>query len=231
MAFTLSEVVPWGRTFDEYLAMFAMSPDDLALKILGCGDGPASFNSGLTARGGRVVSIDPLYAFTAGEISRRIDETYATVMAQTRKNRDEFTWQTITSVEELGRLRLRAMADFLKDYAPGRLAGRYLAGGLPQLPFADHQFDLALCSHLLFLYSAQLSATFHLESIKELCRVARQVRIFPLLELGAKPSRHLDTVFNKLQNLDYRVKRKKVPYEFQKGGNEMMIISAARHQG
>lgn len=45
-------------------------------------------------------------------------------------------------------------------------------------------FDLAVCSHLLFLYSEHLSEDFHVESIKELCRVAGEARIFPLLELG-----------------------------------------------
>ena len=45
--------------------------------------------------------------------------------------------------------------------------------------FADREFDLALCSHLLFLYSEQLTADFHLASIRELCRVAGEVRVFP----------------------------------------------------
>ena len=42
--FTLDQVVPWGRSFDEYRAMFAMTDMDLTGRILGCGDGPASFN-------------------------------------------------------------------------------------------------------------------------------------------------------------------------------------------
>ncbi|MAD80187.1 MAG: SAM-dependent methyltransferase, partial [Planctomycetaceae bacterium] len=31
-------------------------------------DGPASFNAELTARGGSIVSCDPIYEFTADEI-------------------------------------------------------------------------------------------------------------------------------------------------------------------
>lgn len=54
--FTLEQVVPWGRSFDEYCHMFALSSDDLALRILGCGDGPASFNAGATRRGMAVTS-------------------------------------------------------------------------------------------------------------------------------------------------------------------------------
>jgi hypothetical protein len=39
--FTLETVVPWGRSFDEYRRMFALSDDALQGRILGCADGPA----------------------------------------------------------------------------------------------------------------------------------------------------------------------------------------------
>ena len=45
MAFQLAEVVPWGRTFDEYVAMFSLDATDRSRSILGCSDGPASFNA------------------------------------------------------------------------------------------------------------------------------------------------------------------------------------------
>src|SRR6266567_5792867 len=102
MAFKLEEVVPWGRSFDEYINMFALSDDDLGKRILGCSDGPASFNCTLTNRGGSVVSIDPIYQFTAAEIANRINETYNIVMEQTRQNLQEFVWTHIGSVEGLG---------------------------------------------------------------------------------------------------------------------------------
>ena len=59
MGFTLDKVVPWGRSYDEYVSMFGLTENDLALRILGCGDGPAAFNSELCKRGGNVVSVDP----------------------------------------------------------------------------------------------------------------------------------------------------------------------------
>jgi hypothetical protein len=52
--------------------MFALSEADLPRAILGVGDGPASFNAQWTAGGGHIVSIDPLYAFSAKEIERRV---------------------------------------------------------------------------------------------------------------------------------------------------------------
>ncbi|MEN8135121.1 MAG: SAM-dependent methyltransferase [Thermodesulfobacteriota bacterium] len=228
MAFTLSEVVPWGRSYDEYIAMFSLSSKELRRKILGCSDGPASFNSILTANGDSIISVDPIYAFSTGKIKKRIDETYTEVLEQTRKNKSEFVWGNISSVEELGRIRMSAMAEFLKDFDKGKSEGRYTTGSLPRLIFKDKEFDLALCSHFLFLYSGQLSEKFHLDSIKELCRVASQVRIFPLLELGAKKSRHVESVISKLKKENYQIHIKKVAYEFQKGGNEMMIIEASQ---
>ena len=151
MAFSLDNVVPWGRSFPEYLKMFALAKEDCAKRILGVGDGPASFNAVLSSQGGHVVSVDPLYRFTADEIRQRIGETFETVLDQTRQNVAEFNWRHIPSVEELGRVRMSAMEEFLSDYTRGREEGRYREAGLPRLPFGRGEFDLALCSHFLFL--------------------------------------------------------------------------------
>jgi hypothetical protein len=76
---------------------------------------------------------------------------------------------------------MAAMQQFLEDFPQGIQQGRYIISELPVLPFDTEQFDLALCSHFLFTYSDLLSQDFHLASIRELCRVAQEVRIFPLL--------------------------------------------------
>ena len=226
MGFTLENVVPWGRNLDEYIAMFSLSANDLSAKtILGCGDGPASFNTELSRRGGRVVSVDPIYQFTADEIEKRIAETFILVMDQTRKNKDEFVWKDIESEEALGRIRMAAMATFLEDYEERR--ENYIAGALPDLAFHDGEFDLALCSHFLFLYSEQFSLEFHIRSLKELCRVAQEVRVFPLLALGSTRSRHLDGVIGHLTEKGYQCTIETVPYEFQRGGNEMLRVTSA----
>jgi SAM-dependent methyltransferase len=207
--------------------MFALSTHDLQGRILGCGDGPASFNATATRRRGKVVSVDPLYAFSAAEIRKQIEATYAVILEQTRKNAAEFIWTDFESVEELGRARLVAMDEFLADFDEGRTAGRYLAAELPELPFANGAFDLALCSHFLFLYSGQLSEEFHLTSVTELCRVAREVRLFPLLQLGGARSPHLPAVVGHLEQIGCTARIEKVRYEFQRGGNQMLRILPA----
>jgi hypothetical protein len=44
--------------------------------------------------------------------------------------------------------------------------------------------------------------------------------------LGAKKSRHLETVVDRLEKGGFVVNVEKVPYEFQKGGNEMLRVIA-----
>ncbi|HEV2701671.1 MAG TPA: hypothetical protein VGV09_08580 [Steroidobacteraceae bacterium] len=224
MTFTLADVVPWGRGFDEYVAMFALQPRDLAETILGCGDGPAAFNAVATERGYRVVSVDPIYEFSAADIERRIERTTQEIAEQTRRNAAEFVWTQFSSVEELITARRAAMQRFLDDYPAGHLAGRYIPASLPELPFGFGQFQLALCSHFLFLYSAQFDFEFHLKSILTLCFVAREVRIFPLVELGSRPSRHLDKVMRSLRELGFQAERVPVDYEFQRGANQMLTV-------
>jgi SAM-dependent methyltransferase len=222
----LEKVVPWGRSFAEYQRMFALAQGDLGKDILGCGDGPASFNAVLTRRGGRVVSCDPLYECSAADISRRIKETRDIILEGVNRNLQGFIWgrDTFTSSEELLRVRLTAMGEFLADFPAGKKQGRYVAAELPSLPFSDRQFDLALCSHFLFLYSEQLAADFHLASVRELCRVAREVRIFPLLDLGGRPSSHLEGVVAGMQQTGHQVTIRRVPYEFQRGAHQMLEI-------
>ena len=218
--FTLDEVVPWGRSFDEYRRMFALRDDDLARAILGCGDGPASFNAEATCRGHRVVSCDPIYRCERTQIAERIAVTSEQIIEQTRSHADEFVWgNAIRTIEELGQVRAAAMQTFLADYDAGKTAGRYVDAELPSLPFDDAAFDLALCSHFLFLYSSHLGETFHYEAIEEMCRVAAEVRIFPLLALGGRPSPFVDGIVQAMRDAAYNVSVETVIYEFQRGGN------------
>lgn len=226
MAFLYQEAVPWGRSFNEYQRMFRLTEEDLCRSILGCADGPASFNAEMFRRGKRVVSCDPLYQLTTAQIKHRIDVTYEDVIGQTRQNKEKFVWDLIASPDELGRIRQEAMVDFLSDYERGVKDGRYVPAQLPDLPFAPLSFDIALCSHFLFLYSDSLSLSFHQHALDELCRVAHEVRIFPTLTYNAEPCPFLTSVIDHLQKAGRAVSIEKVPYEFQRGGNMMMKVLA-----
>jgi hypothetical protein len=228
----LNEVIPWGRSFDEYRRMFALSDDDLTGRVLGCGDGPASFNAEATARGHCVVSCDPIYAFSVEEIDKRVRACYETVISQVKASADGFVWSDFHDPDDLGRHRLAAMRRFLDDFDGGRNASRYVAAKLPSLPFRDGAFTLALVSHLLFLYSEQLSLEEHIRGIDELLRVADEVRVFPLITLHCQWSPHIEPVAKHLEKRGAWVTVGPVDYEFQNAadhaGNRMMRISRRR---
>lgn len=224
MGLKLDRVIPWGRSLAEYRRMFDLTPEDLKLKILDCAGGPASFNAEMTRQGYQVISCDPVYQFSADEIAERIQDTYEVVINGVRENFDAYVWENIRSPSELGQIRMAAMEKFLADFPQGMAEGRYLNQGLPVLPFNNGEFDLALCSHFLFTYSDELSEPFHIASMIEMSRVAKEVRIFPLLNISGEVSPLLDPVINNLAVKGYTLEIHRVSYEFQIGGNQMLRI-------
>lgn len=226
MGFNLQKVVPWGRSFDEYSAMFNLSELDLQQSILGVGDGPASFNAVLTEQGGNIISADPVYAFTSEQIAQRIEDLFDDMVEQVAANAANLRLDKFGSAEALGHVRMQAMNRFLQDFDKGKEQDRYLNVELPVLPFNEGQFDLALCSHLLFLYSEQLGHEFHLEAVMELCRVAKEVRIFPLLDLSHQFSDHLEPVKQALTQAGFVATIEVVDYEFQIGARQMLRIKS-----
>jgi SAM-dependent methyltransferase len=224
MGIQLEQVVPWGRSLHEYRRMFSMTPVDLQKTILDCGSGPASFNAEITQQGGRVISCDPIYQFSVEQIQQRIDETYDLLLEKVQASLEAYLWHDLGSPEQMGQLRMAAMQQFFQDFPQGLQAGRYQVATLPTLPYRDRQFDLALCSHLLFTYSDHLSEAFHLQAIEELCRVAAEVRIFPLLKVSGEPSPFVPGIVESLRQRGDRVEIVEVNYEFQKGGHQMLSI-------
>jgi len=224
MVMQLDRVVPFGRSLGEYKLMFDLSTQDLQQKILGVGDGPASFNAEGTEIGVDITSIDPLYQFSGAEIRRRFNEVVDLIIDQVIATPDNWIWRYYRNPQELKAGRIKAMETFLADYDLGKQAGRYQVQELPSLNFADRTFDLALCSHFLFLYSEQCSQDFHLASIKEMLRVSQEVRVFPLLTLMQKESPYLEFIQTEFSNLNYSVEVRTVPYELQPGGNQMLVI-------
>jgi hypothetical protein len=225
MSVQLHEIIPWGRSLDEYQRMFALTESDLAGRILGCGDGPASFNAELTQLGHRVISCDPIYTFSPAQILERFEASIDPVMSQVRAHPQNYVWTYHRSPEELLNTRKRVIRTFLSDYETGLARRRYVVAELPTLPFTTQSFDLAVSSHLLFLYSRLLSKEFHFQSILELCRVAKEVRLFPITTLECEISPHLIPLMTQLQHHGLKVELIKVDYQLQRNGNQMLRVS------
>lgn len=125
---------------------------------------------------------------------------------------------------ELGQTRMKAMKTFLEDYDKGLEEKRYIFGELPDLDIEDKKYDIALCSHFLFLYSDNLSLDFHIHSIKEMLRISKEVRIFPILDYNSEVSVYYEKVREYFKSKGYRVQCQITQYELQKGGNKMLKI-------
>lgn len=220
----LDKVVPFGRSLDEYTKMFDLSSEDLQKGILGVGDGPASFNAEGTVKGYKITSIDPIYQFDGAEIKQRFDAVVDNIIEQIIATPNNWVWSYHKNPQELKVSRIKTLETFLQDYQLGKQENRYQAQELPNLDFAAQSYDLALCSHFLFLYSEQCDCDFHVAAIEEMLRVSQEVRIFPLLTLMQETSPYLDFVINKFSNLGYSASIVKVSYELQPGANKMLVI-------
>ncbi len=224
MVMFLDNVVPFGRSLDEYSKIFSLTPTDFSGKIVGIGDGPASFNAEGTRLGYQLTSVDPIYVFSGSQIKSRFDAVVDNIINQVKATPKDWVWSHHQSPDDLKNNRIKAMNAFLEDYEIGQQQGRYLVGEVPKLSFPDQSFSLALCSHFLFLYSDHFDYEFHLNSIKEMLRISAEVRIFPLLTLDLKRSPYLDSILRSLTEQGFSPSIQKVEYELQKGGNEMLVI-------
>jgi ubiquinone/menaquinone biosynthesis C-methylase UbiE len=225
---TITQPVPWGRSLAEYRAMFALDGPAGGASVLDVAAGPASFAAEWAAGGGRAVACDPLYALGKAQIQERLVGARDAVGEVLAANPKRFVWRTFPGPEALIRVRLVTAERFLADLERGRGESRYVAGALPHLPFADRAFDLGLCSHFLFLYGEAFGPEFHLAALAELTRVAKEVRVFPLLAMDGRPSPHLAIVAAGLHRAGVRVAVDRVAYEVLRGGNEMLRLGRQR---
>jgi hypothetical protein len=225
----------WSRSFEEYRLIFGLTESDLAGLILGCADGPASFNAEATALGHRVITCDPTYGYSANEFERRGEACYDLVLSQVMENIEKYIWGYFRDPDHLGQCRRAAMRRFLADFDLGKRVGRYVTASLPELPFKDGQFSLALVSHLLFLYSDEFDCEFHIAAFEELLRVASEVRVFPLTTLDRRRSPHVAPILDHLARIGFEVELVPVEFEFQKvddnGGNRMVRVHRRPNRG
>ena len=214
----------WGNSLADYVQMFDLSQQDLALPLLEIGFGPSSFNTELTAKGYQVVSLHELFKLPIDEISALVEAGFNQLNENVSKEPNQLVWKNFSSSTEFITSRQRAKTLFLNDLAQGLMARRYQNATITRLPFPDHTFDKVLCANITFSTKNLLTIDEQITAIIELCRVAHEVRIFPLLGENNNTSPLIGPILAKLHCAGYGVEIKQVNYELQKGGNAMMRV-------
>jgi hypothetical protein len=220
----LDRIVFLGRTFDEYRAMFGLTDEDLARgPVLDCPAGAASFAVEARERGYEAVSCDSIYSVAPDELRRIGEEDIAHVFDQFDKVSGRYVWKYYRDKDDVIAHRRRALELFVADYEKER--DRYVDVKLPALPFAAGEFSTVLSANLLFMYGEWFPVDFHLRSLEEMLRVARdEVRVFPLLGLDGRPYDYLGYVLMQLASNGVTVTIRQVPFEFQRGGNVVLSL-------
>ena len=234
--FLLDRVAFFGRTLAEYSQMFGFEPESYRGKrILDCAAGPASFAAEANLLGVYVTACDPLYDLTAEELVPRATHDIALCLINKDANIDLFDHKLLDECTQFAAEKERAVWNFRNDYARGRVEGRYVTGRLPELPFPDDHFHMALCSNLLFLYASRenggmlkddgLSVEFHLKAIVDLLRVVREeVRIYPVKGPNRPDSPMADAVTVALTDAGIRWEYEDVDFKDVGAANKLLRI-------
>ena len=186
MAFSLDHVIFFGRTWDECIGMYALQESDLAgRRVLDCPGGPDAMVAEGLQRGLDIQAIDPQYGDEPDVLEARGRHEITDSLAKWQQDPDKAFDQD--KADEYERLKLEALDSFILAYRSNR--ERFTVGALPDLPFDDNAFDLILSGHFLFLYASlehgglmandSLDLDFHIRAVRELVRVAPEVRLFP----------------------------------------------------
>lgn len=90
--------------------------------------------------------------------------------------------------------------------------------------YSSGEFDLCLCDHVLFDRTKDKSVGYHVDTIKRLCEVAKEVRIFPITADEQVVTSLVGPVMLNLQQQNFGVEIKPVGSDDNHGENTMMRI-------
>ncbi|NCT57020.1 MAG: class I SAM-dependent methyltransferase [Legionella sp.] len=218
--------VLWGHHVSEYQEMFDVSDAALEANLLEYGCGASAVNAELHQAGTTVVSIDPLFALSKPELVQHVNQDFDERVQQVLADQAQFNVESYGGMEAFLATRRAGMEIFFADYNAGIEEGRYKALVSGALPFENFSFDLALSSHYLFANAADDAIAYHVKTIQDLARVAKEVRIFPLIERAGTPSELLGPVLLGLQQANFGTEVREVRCALYPEGNAMLRVWA-----
>lgn len=226
----MRRLVLWGQHLEEYRDMFGLSDIDFNNRFLEYNCGVSAFNFDLHKKSMQCVSCDPWFNLSKSDITTQIKASFDERLLQLQNNIKNIDVSRYGSIDKLVASRLDGIAKFLADYETGLKDGRYIGINTTELPFETTEFHFALVANNFF-NSCDLSAIgHHLTIIKELARVAKEVRIFPLVDANGEPSPLLGPILLELNQANYGVEVRDVSYHLQPRGNAMLRVWAKQCQ-
>lgn len=220
---TATPLIPsWVHSLDDYRRMFDLRDEDLQRSILDYPASVSSFNAEMHALGNHVISADEHYDLRPLDMSKHVDQIIQQLAVHLEQYADHIQPEEGQALEDILVAWDHYAKLFTSDYSMGKMQGRYRKALLPHLPFADFQFDIALCPDLLFRDKTAVPE----QVLTELCRVAHEVRVFPLLDDQGEMSKEMGPAMLALQNKNYGIEVRAVPYKLLKGSNAMLRVWA-----
>lgn len=204
--------------------MFSLAGVDFEGSVLDCPGGGSSFTARARDLGATVVAADPVYSVPAFDLAELVTREAERGSLHTAAATHRYRWEFFGDIAGHRRIRQESAAVFGRDIVQSPEC--YVSASLPQLPFDDNRFDLVLSSHFLFMYADRLDFDFHLQSMLELTRVCRgEVRVFPLIDqAGRRLHELLRGIRDELESREMVTEVVRVEYEFQRGGNQMLVV-------
>ena len=222
----LDRVVFYGRSLAEYEKFFNLDLATLKSRtVLDCPSGAASFAAEAAQMEINVTAVDPFFSEPVEKLQAIGQADIDHVMDEVEKVWHLYDQGYFATVADVRATRQRSLDLFCADFPAGKEAGRYVAALLPNLPFADGQFDLVLSGHFLFIYDDRFDYDFHLAAILELARVNRgEVRIFPPRRMNRQPYPQLDQLRRDLERNGIVSELRPSNFEFVKGWKDLLVL-------
>ena len=218
-------LIPTGIfNFNEYARMFDLSSEDLSKSILSYPSSVTSFNAEASERGHQITSADHFYLDEKDATQQRAEQLFERQKRKLLSNRDYFLQHDINPDQLLIKWK-NTIDHFIEDYQQGYRNGRYIKVASSPFPFEAHQFDIALCSALCF-YEENNGHLSEADILRELLRVSKEVRIFPLLNEEGEVDEIWGPVMLYLQNNHFGQEVKAISFDEHNEENAMLRIWA-----
>lgn len=205
---TITSIPRAVYNFKDYQAIFDLNGLSHERRLLTFPAGLSSVTAEAQQQGYHLLSADPYYDLDQHEMSKRVDQV---IQALTESE----------SCAELVKQWTENAHIFLSDYNKDK-QNYYRWVELPTFPFKDFEFDLLLSTDFIFHRAIKKPEKI----LMEFCRVASEIRLYPLLNEKDEIPSNLGEVMMLLQKENYGVEVREVPYHGPKKKGAMLRVWA-----